>query len=133
VKFLKTLIIACSLLGLTSVSTSFPDETGKNQLSSMPSPQNIWSVYKEIGGYSADTLGVVPDGCTFVLTDFVTHSYALVVELWGDNKLKLKIREEDAPVCNFTIGIPFHSGETIWVNNINNESIHLTVNGYFVQ
>ncbi len=130
-KFLTTLIIAFILLGLTSVSTSFPDNTGKSHLRIMPSNLNICSIYKEIGGNSADTLGVVPDGRTFVITDFVT-TYALVIELWGDSDLKLKW-VEDAFVFNFTTGIPFHSGETIWVKNNNYESIHLTVNGYFVQ
>jgi hypothetical protein len=133
VKFLKTFVIAFFLLGFNSVSTSFPDNTGQSHSNGSQSNQNIWSVYKEIGGYSADTLGVVPDDRMFVLTDLVSNNYSYGVELWGDSNLKLKAVFQEQIYCNFTTGIPFHSGETIWINNSGSESIYLTVNGYFQQ
>jgi hypothetical protein len=69
----------------------------------------------------------------FVVTDLVVFGPSYIdVELWGDNILKLKTdSQQDQVICNFTTGIPFLSGETIWINNAVNNPIVLTVNGYF--
>ncbi len=134
-KFLPTLIVAFILFGLTSVSTSFTDNTGQSHPSNMPSDQNICSVYLRMSGLTADTLGVVPNGHVFVVTDLVVfgnQGHYIDVELYGDNNLKLKtIDQQGMVICNFTTGIPFFSCETIWIENAKNYPIHLTINGYY--